>query len=621
MGNKGDYWSEIVGSDEHEKDPSSIAVVYKRRKSVGDRDIITTTKHVQILPAINENRLSLPPNKRISWRRSLSTRGRTSILISADAGYQQLKKKEARKKTKNAPPKRNVQLLNHEKERLQAYFEDVDSFELAEESPSPKNFGTWNMGAQISQFPLTDVSSRLGKWLASKKLDYSVGPSARLSNILETPSVPLESICSESSEPSSERTPERASKPTSLGFSSLNCRLDSDLMNLDVIEEHTFSPNGNMRAVNLGNEGSKDLEEDFRRLSMSPQLAVSIEEHQDPYITLLKVCKQSAPSTLLDVLSQYCNPDDIIKIGEGTYGEAFKAGAMVCKIVPFDGDLRVNGEIQKRSAELLEEVLLSRTLNSLKGNGCQVNNACTNFIETLDLRVCQGSYDSALIKAWVEWDVKNRSQNDHPKEFSEEQCYVVFVLAHGGEDLEHFVLADFNQARSVLVQVTAALAVAEAAYEFEHRDLHWGNILLSHNELASVPFTLEGKKKFAKSFGLSVSIIDFTLSRINTGKSIHFLDLSSDPELFNGKKNDKQAITYREMKKVTEDFWEGSFPKTNVLWLQYLVDILLDKKSFKRTSADARELRRLKMHLFGCCSAKEALDDPFFSDLLMDDAI
>lgn len=37
----------------------------------------------------------------------------------------------------------------------------------------------------------------------------------------------------------------------------------------------------------------------------------------------------------------------IVKIGEGTYGEAFKAGATVCKIVPVDGDMLVNGEVQK----------------------------------------------------------------------------------------------------------------------------------------------------------------------------------------------------------------------------------------------------------------------------------
>jgi hypothetical protein len=36
-----------------------------------------------------------------------------------------------------------------------------------------------------------------------------------------------------------------------------------------------------------------------------------------------------------------------VKVGEGTYGEAFKVGNCVCKIVPFDGDFRVNGEIQK----------------------------------------------------------------------------------------------------------------------------------------------------------------------------------------------------------------------------------------------------------------------------------
>lgn len=34
-------------------------------------------------------------------------------------------------------------------------------------------------------------------------------------------------------------------------------------------------------------------------------------------------------------------------MGEGTYGEAFKAGNTVCKIVPVDGALRVNGEVQK----------------------------------------------------------------------------------------------------------------------------------------------------------------------------------------------------------------------------------------------------------------------------------
>lgn len=33
------------------------------------------------------------------------------------------------------------------------------------------------------------------------------------------------------------------------------------------------------------------------------------------------------------------------------------------------------------------------------------------------------------------------------------QCYVVFVLEHGGTDLESFVLSDFDEAKSLLAQV------------------------------------------------------------------------------------------------------------------------------------------------------------------------
>jgi serine/threonine-protein kinase haspin len=103
-----------------------------------------------------------------------------------------------------------------------------------------------------------------------------------------------------------------------------------------------------------------------------------------------------------------------------------------------------------------------------------------------------------------------------------------------------------------------------------------------------------------------------------SGEKILFLDLTSDPYLFKGPKGDKQSETYRKMKAVTEDYWEGSFARTNVLWLIYLVDILLTKKSFERSSKHERELRSLKKRMEKYESAKEAVSDPFFSDMLMD---
>lgn len=54
-----------------------------------------------------------------------------------------------------------------------------------------------------------------------------------------------------------------------------------------------------------------------------------------------------------------------------------------------------------------------------------------------------------------------------------------------------------------------------------------GNILLSRNDSVTMPFTLEGKQMFIQTFGLGMSIIDFTLSRINTGEFLlkYFCDV------------------------------------------------------------------------------------------------
>lgn len=54
----------------------------------------------------------------------------------------------------------------------------------------------------------------------------------------------------------------------------------------------------------------------------------------------------------------HSDADSIVKIGEGTFGEVFIAGNSVCKIVPFDGELRVNGEIQKVLLKLYLIMLL-----------------------------------------------------------------------------------------------------------------------------------------------------------------------------------------------------------------------------------------------------------------------
>ncbi|KAF3793275.1 Serine/threonine-protein kinase haspin [Nymphaea thermarum] len=626
-----DLWSQMLEADDRvseEKDALRIGVIYRRKSAK------QTSKDVQM--------------------------GRTSIAISENESYKsQFRRQDPKRKPKQAAAnKKTIQLMQEFVTERAAFFKEVDSFDLVEESPSPKNLGRWVQEHGEKQMRLQDMRSAfhpvLRKWLRKQPVSYG---SASLTDILETQLTPKHDLgdaeSSEVSDSCSDKLMHQGSSSISLGCGKTgeesSPSLDNIIRSSSIVAQSKGK--GNVKKVQDVTENGecendeKELEVAVERLSLYSSSSSSC-QHVNAFTKLLKLCGQSSPSTLSDAFSEFwlavnlqtiqlnlvpflimgiffghSQITNISKVGEGTYGEAFKGGGCVFKIVPIDGDFLVNGEVQKRSSELLEEVLLSLALNSLRGHLGEESkkNTCKNFIETRGIRVCQGAYEEFLIKAWQDWDLKHTSENDHPESFPKQQCYVVFILEDGGKDLESFVLKNFDEARSLLIQVTAALAVAEVACEFEHRDLHWGNILLSHNSDETVEFVFKGQQLHARTFGLSISIIDFTLSRMNNGNSILFMDLASDPALFEGPKGDKQSETYRKMLEVTHGCWEESFPKTNVLWLQYLVDVLLTKKTFGQTTKDERELRSLKKRLLSCNSAEDALMDSFFAPLWIED--
>ena len=68
--------------------------------------------------------------------------------------------------------------------------------------------------------------------------------------------------------------------------------------------------------------------------------------------------------------------------------------------------------------------------------------------------VCQGRYADALRLEWHAWDETHSSENEAVDCFTGEQLFVVFVVADGGTDLEHFSVRSFEEARSILLQVS-----------------------------------------------------------------------------------------------------------------------------------------------------------------------
>jgi hypothetical protein len=72
------------------------------------------------------------------------------------------------------------------------------------------------------------------------------------------------------------------------------------------------------------------------------------------------------------------------------------------------------------------------------------------------------------------------------------------------------------------------------------------------------------------------------------------------------------------MRKLTCTDWAGSYPGTNVLWMQYLAELLLssDKPIPGASAAQKRSLREFKKRLAGYSCCGEVIWDELFSGLL-----
>ena len=341
-----------------------------------------------------------------------------------------------------------------------------------------------------------------------------------------------------------------------------------------------------------------------------------------PLARLLRECGQSECDVLpMREATRGWTKDGVRKIGEGTYGEAFKGDGVVLKIVPMGGERLVNGEPQMGPGQIRAEAVVAKRLAQLRPreDAPLEKNATEGFIDTLSVSVCRGPYAPQLLEAWTEYDEKKKSENENPAGFDDDQLYVVFACADGGVDLEHVHLNSAAEARSTLMQITIALAVAEEACAFEHRDLHWGNVLLRRCGVEETRVArLNGVNVEYPTNGLEVSIIDFTLSRLDVGgggskkADVAFCDLEADPELFRGPEGHCQSETYRRMRKATKGRWERRCPKTNALWLHYLADCLLTDKRYPATNAQKSEIKAFKKRTMGYASASEALWDELF---------
>ncbi|KKZ59989.1 hypothetical protein EMCG_00831 [[Emmonsia] crescens] len=293
----------------------------------------------------------------------------------------------------------------------------------------------------------------------------------------------------------------------------------------------------------------------------------------------------------------------------------------VFKIIPLRAQRGVGSKRFTTVQEIVSEVQLLKLLDPIPG-----------FARFREVHVVQGRFPDTYQQAWTRYSQTdgNDCLNPDPgkaKSYPDTQLWAVLEMDNAGYELEKFPWSSTFQVYDIFWGVALALARAEQFAAFEHRDLHLGNICIKPTKKGGNNTSTESSKLRsvglgggATGFGLSgleTTIIDYSLSRAelqpieppdedaaaakaeaeskNPAVEIAWSDLDKR-QIFGaiGRDEDEKLLrdTYRYMRSEVyhqdnllsptqppsrPGQWKHYNPRTNLIWLSFLLQMLLEK--------------------------------------------
>ncbi|KAJ9609038.1 hypothetical protein H2200_006809 [Cladophialophora chaetospira] len=302
------------------------------------------------------------------------------------------------------------------------------------------------------------------------------------------------------------------------------------------------------------------------------------------------------------------------KLGEGSYADVYelqakdpdeaqrleKRGGLIIKVIPFDVTGTSNDDIADLDS-ITREIQLFQTVDALHG-----------FVRCRGAHILSGEYPDVLFEAFSNFKdthTADSAQNIDPRNTASKYkpLYAILEMNHAGTSLgklgQNGVASAF-QAFDIFWKTAISLAHAEREVQFEHRDLHNANVcyksLSKDGQLDVEQEVVEDmKEKPAVILGLSnleVTIIDYTLSRATVGGNVIFdpmeywdHEYKEDPRESAGEERqyktyaavrellisaEAEAMAFAELEGSSYkpiNKYERFVPKSNVLWLRYLL--------------------------------------------------
>lgn len=334
-----------------------------------------------------------------------------------------------------------------------------------------------------------------------------------------------------------------------------------------------------------------------------------------------------------------CPPGDRIeKIAEASYAEVYRVtnerGTSIIKAIRLASPIKAQTKAQVKSGlvdeephdeeDLRGELTISEWLADIPG-----------FVVYKERYIVRGKAPKDLLETHQTFHRRAKRQDPDrlqfypsPSRYLDDTRFLVIELGDAGKALEDMTLDSVWQLWDVFLHVAIALARAEDQINFEHRDLHEGNLCVRQVSHPKTKNDKDGDSPVVFGFsGLDITILDYGLSR---GEDVDddertepiAFDLEKDLGLFTST-HAEQCKVYRQMRShlLKGDrvhlppnchstpydkgpdgehiSWKDYHPYTNVLWLAYLYGYLVRNFCGEKSELAAfrRATRELWVHM------------------------
>ena len=151
------------------------------------------------------------------------------------------------------------------------------------------------------------------------------------------------------------------------------------------------------------------------------------------------------------------------------------------------------------------------------------------FVEVRRAGVFRGDYPGHLLALWDQFEQEKGTENERPDKLGADQRFLALEFNNAGRDLEKFVFGNASQVPA----------------RFEHRDLHWGNVLIKEVKAGQkVEYRMGGDLYKVATEGVVATIIDFSLSRAVVDGQLIYNNLAEDPSVFQGRGKKQRGGDY-----------------------------------------------------------------------------